>query len=157
MEASENKDRKKNMIIILLIILLLLAGAATAYVFLKPDPAQKTAVLVDADGALQEPDKTGEISISVSNHIVVQEGTMQNLYFANNNKDRLMSCKIKVGDNIVYESPKIESGQSIKADVVETKYLKQGEQDMLIEMYTYDTDEKMTNQSNVTGTIEFVN
>lgn len=150
-------DRKtKTLIIILIIVIAALAAALgfTVVHMLNDNGSSRTAVIEqDNETDLNDVETTGQLRIKINPVINVKKDTMQNLNFCNYNEGRLLQCKIKVGDNYVYDSGLLEDGSVLKGDFVETKYLKKGENEALAEIYSYSPEEDPIGQTNVKVTL----
>lgn len=150
-EKKEKKEKKKTIILIIIIILLMAIVAMLGIQLSKPSV---TAVILESNEEVHDPDTTGTIRISVEPTITIKQGTMQDLNFFNTNKNRLMSIKIytQVGDEIkdlVYDSPKIEPNKVIAGDFIDTSKLTKGNNKATVEVYYYDLDGNLIGQTNV--------
>lgn len=152
-ETKEEKKKKPVLIIVLILIIIALVGAVIF--FLTQD--NKTAVIVETDAQLQDVDADGKIRVKMNPYVYVKEGTMQNLEFYNLNEGRLLKLKINVGTDedpvYVYESPFLEEGQIIKADVIDTSKLSEGDNDARAEIYSYKSEDEFISQTNVLFTL----
>lgn len=154
--TSGNDKKKKTLIIILIIVIAALAVALgfTVVHMLNDNGPSRTAVIEqDNDTDLNDVDTTGQLRIKINPVIKVKNDTMQNLNFCNYNEGRLLQCKIKVGDNYVYDSGLLEEGEILKGDFVEMKHLKKGENEALAEIYSYSPEEEPIGQTNVKITL----
>ena len=154
---QNGKDKKKKttiVILILVIVALVAALAITSCHFLNDNGPSRTAVIEqDNDTDLNDVDTTGQLRIKINPVITVKNDTMQNLNFCNYNEGRLLQCKIKVGDNYVYDSGLLKEGEILKGDFVEMKYLKKGANEALAEVYSYSPEEEPIGQTNVKVTL----
>ena len=148
---KERKQERRLFVLIIIIILLLATLAVVTYKLLQPTA---TAVILPAREEAHDADATGTIRISVEPSVTIRDGTMQNLNFFNTNKNRLMSIKIYTQDGdeikeLVYTSPKIETGMAIVGDFIDTSKLKRGTNKATVEVYYYDLEEKIIGRTNV--------
>lgn len=152
MRKEKEKEQKQRLIfLIVLIILLLVMLAMFAYKLSQP---VETAAILPANEEVHDADATGTIRISVEPSVTIRDGTMQDLNFFNTNKNRLMSIKIYTQDgnkikDLVYTSPKIETGTAIVGDFIDTSKLKKGTNKATVEVYYYDLEEKIIGRTNV--------
>ena len=91
---------------------------------------------------------SGQLRIRINSAVQIYEETMQDLAFANLNKDRQLECKIKVGDTYIYDSGFIQTGDIVQADVIDTSVLQQGKNTATAEIYSYDMDKELVSQTN---------
>ena len=151
-----NDKKKKTLIIILIIVIAALAAAlgfTVVHVLNDNGPSRTAVIEQDNETERNDADETGQLRIKINPVITVKNDTMQNLNFCNYNEGRLLQCKIKVGDNYVYDSGLLEDGSVLKGDFVETKYLKKGENEALAEIYSYSPEEDPIGQTNVKVTL----
>lgn len=140
-------EKQRKIIIVLIVIMIAMAGVI-AY-FLLHDEKQETAIIVETNEELEKTEETGDISVTISPSVVVEENTMQNLNFYNLNEGRDLQLKIKVGDKYIYESPLVKTGTKIQADVIDTSALSKGENEVLGEIYSYDLEGNERGHHNV--------
>lgn len=155
-EQEEKKDKKIIIIILLLIIILLIGVLGFTVVKMmnnNPTPGQTAVIEQDDETELNDADATGQIRIKINPVINVKNDTMQNLNFCNYNEGRLLQCKIKVGEDYVYDSGFLKEGEILKGDFVDMKYLKSGENEAMAEVYSYTLDEEPIGQTNVKVTL----
>ena len=142
---------KEKIIIAALVILLVIAG----FLLIMGDrgkddvTAGQTAVIeVDTETELTDT-SGGQIRIRINPVVDISGGVMQNLNFANYNEERLLRCKILAGEEYVYDSGLIKSGDILKGDYIRTKSLASGKNEALAEIYSYDTADNLLGQTNV--------
>ena len=93
--------------------------------------------------------KAGKVTDKAGAEVTVKDNTMQNLNFCNYNEDRLLKCKLKLKDSYIYESVLLQEGSLLEGDFVDTTKLKKGENEVLAEVYSYNTDGTLMGQTNV--------
>lgn len=147
------KEKKKGGYIGLAVVILILLCAIGFLGYRVMQPAE-TAVILESAEETHDADATGTIRISVEPSVTIKNGTMQDLNFFNTNENRLMSIKIYTQDgdeikDLVYTSPKIETGKVIAGDFIDTSKLKKGTNKATVEVYYYDTDGNLIGQTNV--------
>lgn len=143
MYREENKKKNrliKGLIAVILILLLLLIKQCSA--------PNKTAVIEVNNKDIQEI-QDGQIRIRMNPSITVKHETMQDMEFCNYNEDRLMKLNIKINGASVYESQFIKPGEILKADIIDTGMLKEGDNDAIAEIHTYSISEAPIGQTNV--------
>jgi len=150
-EVVEKKKSGKK-IALIVILVLIIAALGTAVYFLATQEHQ-TAVITETQEQLSTPDEDNMLRVKMNTGIIVQEGTMQNLEFYNLNEGRYLQLKIKVGDEYVYESQYLAQGEVIKADIIDEGKLKDGSNEALAEIYSYDLDKNLIGQRNVEITL----
>jgi len=148
----EKKERKQKILTVLLIIALIVI-LILLMIQCQGEPAysgpSRTAVIEKNETEeLTEPDsRSTRIVISPSVRIINE--TMQDLYFCNYNKERLLRCRIKVGEEYVYDSGMLEEGKELIGDFIKTDALMAGDNEALAEIYSYDLEENPIGQTNV--------
>lgn len=146
----QRKDKKTTVLAGAIVLLLALTGF---FAFKALNPPE-TAVILQTNEEVHSADTTGTVRISVSPTITVKDGTMQDLNFFNTNENRLMAIKLytqKDGEiqDIIYDSPKIETNKVIAGDYVDTSKLEKGSNTVMAEVFYYDLDENLIGQTNV--------
>ena len=147
MELIKAENRKGTLIIILLLVLVLMGVGLFNAGPIEEQRIQKTAVIVQTDEALNDM-KNGQLRIRINSAVQIQADTMQNLAFANLNKNRKLQCKIKVNDVYVYDSGFVETGDVVQADVIDTTALKEGKNTATAEIYNYNMNQELIGQTN---------
>lgn len=148
MESTNEKNKKQKILIIVLLIAVVLMGVGLFYALHSDDlETSKTAVIVQTDEELNDM-SSGQLRIRINSAVQIYEETMQDLAFANLNKDRQLECKIKVGDTYIYDSGFIQTGDIVQADVIDTSVLQQGKNTATAEIYSYDMDKELVSQTN---------
>ncbi|MEY8368159.1 hypothetical protein AALA24_05255 [Anaerovoracaceae bacterium 42-11] len=148
MESTNEKNKKQKILIVVLLIAVVLMGVGLFYA-LHTDSLEtsKTAVIVQTNEKLNNMND-GQLRIRINSAVQIYEETMQDLAFANLNKDRQLQCKIRVGDTYVYDSGLIKSGDVVQADIVDTSTLKKGKNQATAEIYNYNMDNELIGQNN---------
>lgn len=148
-----NKDGNKKLnttLLIVIIILLLAVVGLLGYFLLQP---HDTAIIEKVDAPTHDT-SAGTVRITMERSLVVKSGTIQNLNFTNYNENRLMSVKLYTAENkeikeLIYESPMIETSETIKGDLVNTKLLQKGQNEGFAEIFYYDTEGNLIGQTNI--------
>ncbi|MGC2873991.1 hypothetical protein ACDL92_11950 [Ihubacter sp. mB4P-1] len=148
MESTNEKNKKQKILIVVLLIAVVLMGVGLFYA-LHTDSLEtsKTAVIVQTNEKLNNMND-GQLRIRINSAVQIYEETMQDLAFANLNKDRQLQCKIRVGDTYVYDSGLVKSGDIVQADIVDTSTLKKGKNQATAEIYNYTMDNELIGQNN---------
>jgi hypothetical protein len=148
-------NQEKNGQVLQKILIVLLAAALTVIMILlfvqceeDKGPSQTAVIYQNEEESLNIPE-SGSIRIVISPVVQVIDKTMQNLGFCNYNKDRLLQCRIRVGEQYVYDSGLLAEGSELIGDFVETEMLKKGENEALAEIYSYTLEEQPVGQTNV--------
>ena len=149
---SEEKKKGKGKIIALILILLLIIGALAGFLFYTLNQEEKTAILVETEGDLTS-NETGQVRIVINSSINIEEGTMQDICFANYNEDRDLICKLNVDGEYVYESQLVEPGEMIQADVIDEDKVPDGETEATAEVYSYNDEGELMGQTNAKVTL----
>lgn len=141
-----------------MIILILLAAVFVLLILLcvqceNQPPAGATAVIEHEDDVVLTKPENGSIRIKINPAITVKGSTMQNLNFANYNEDRLLRCRILLGEEYIYDSGLIASGDMLKGDFINAESLATGVNEAVAEVYSYDTEENQLGQTNVKITL----
>lgn len=148
---SENKKiRQQRVCIILLLVLLIIMFFRQCTDSYKP---VETAVIEENPQVQLTDSEKGEIRIKINPAIDVRNKTMQNINFCNYNKDRLLRCRIKSGDQYIYDSGFLAEGNMLKGDYIRTDGLDKGQNEVIAEVYSYDTSENLLGQTNVKITL----
>jgi hypothetical protein len=146
---EEKKNKKKALIFIIILLLAVMAvEGALLYKKLTYTGASVTAVIQDGTEELNDPD-TGNLRISINTDVTVIDDTMQNLDFANYNKNRYLRCRIKYGNDYIYDSGLLPENKVLVGDFVDTDKLEKGDNDVIAEVYSYSLDEEEIGQTNV--------
>ena len=133
----------KKIIIAILAAIVVIAGVFITVAIVNSDKAEI------ADETVETYDTSdGNVRLRINTDISVEDGVMTNLDFGNVNKDRIMECKIKIDDNYVYESPKIETGKKIVSDKLDNSGLEPGSYEAVAEIRSY-TGEDLSGQTNI--------
>jgi flagellar basal body-associated protein FliL len=150
MENTEaKKSKKKALIFIIVLLLAVMAVEGTLlYKKLTYTGASVTAVIQDGTEELNDPD-TGNLRISINTDVTVMDDTMQNLNFANYNKNRYLRCRLKYGNDYIYDSGLLGENKVLVGDFVDTDKLEKGDNDIIAEVYSYSLDEEEIGQTNV--------
>ncbi len=148
----EKKERKQKILTVLLIIALIII-LILLMIQCQGEPAysgpSRTAVIEkNEEEALTEPESRNT-RIVISPSVQIINDTMQDLYFCNFNKERLLQCKIRVGEVYVYDSGLLEEGNELIGDFIETEALEAGDNAALAEIYSYDLEKNPIGQTNV--------
>jgi hypothetical protein len=161
-EIQEEKVEKKNTtktVILVIIVLLLVAMLAVAsgllykqYKSEDTGPSKTAVIKTNDDEELTDPAE-GSIRVKINPYVQIIDDTMQNLMFCNYNKDRMLKCKIKVGDTYVYDSGYLAEGNILVGDFIDTSVLSSGENDAIAEIYSYTVDYEKVGQTNVKMTL----
>lgn len=149
-EEEKKKKRKKILIIILFLILIGIIAALSVSLITQEN---KSAVIVESDVETEAVRNNG-MRVKFNTYITVQEDTMQDFMFYNLNETWNLQCKINIGDKenpvYIYESPVLETGKVIQADVIKTSRLEPGENEALVEVYTLNKETgEVTGESDV--------
>ena len=149
---ENNKTQK--IIIILLVLALLVAVGLLAMQLLGGEEELKgpsqTAVIEKNEAEELTPQTAGQIRIKINPVVEVKNDTLQNLNFCNYNEERKLQCKIKVGEEYVYDSGRLEPGMELKGDwVAKPEALESGENEATAEIYSYDLEDNPIGQTNV--------
>ena len=155
-EKKDDDKKKKRLIIIFIIIILILSLVIglMACQLLDGDKPSKTAVIEqDTQEELNDVEETGQLRIKINPVVTVKNDTMQNLNFCNYNDERLLQCKIKVGEDYVYIGEKLKPSEILKGDFVDMKHLKTGENEALAEIYSFSLAGDAIGQTNVKMTL----
>ena len=133
----------KKIIIAILAAIVVIAGVFITVAIINSDKAEI------ADETVETYDTSdGNVRLRINTDISVEDGVMTNLGFWNVNKDRIMECKIKIDDNYVYESPKIETGKKIVSDKLDNSGLEPGSYEAVAEIRSY-AGEDLSGQTNI--------
>jgi hypothetical protein len=158
-EEEEEKGAKRRTIILVIIIILLTGMLAFAgsllykqYKAENTGPSRTAVIQTNEEEELTDPTE-GSIRIKINPYVQILEETMQNLMFCNYNKDRLLKCKIKVGDTYVYDSGYLSEGNILVGDFIDTSALTTGENEAIAEIYSYTVDYEKVGQTNVKMTL----
>ena len=139
--------------IIILILLILLTASAVMLVRQNNQPAGQTAVIENNPDETLTDTSGGQIRIKINPVVDISGDVMNNLNFANYNEDRLLRCRILLGDEYIYDSGFIASGDMLKGDFIRTENLLPGSNEAVAEIYSYDTAENLLGQTNVKITL----
>lgn len=152
------KKEREIYIVIIIILLLLLLASLTAVLIINNQHMQpgKTAVIEQTEEKMLTDTSGGQIRIKINPSVTVKDGTMQNLNFYNYNENRLLKCKIRCGEDYVYESGFVEEGSILKGDFVDITQLKSGENQAVAEVYYYTSEEELLGQTNVKIVLDLV-
>lgn len=79
--------------------------------------------------------------------ITVKKNTLQNINLESVNKGKDIQMKMKYKDNYIFDSGLIAYGKVLKSEVL-LKELPKGIHSVVAEIYTYDSNKELTNQTN---------
>lgn len=92
----------------------------------------------------------GKFRLSMNTNVLVADGMLENLNFANYNKDRYLRVRIETADQCIYDSQMVAEGQIIGSDYLTADAdLKTGDHDATAVVYTYDEDKQERGKTNV--------
>lgn len=146
MEIKERNRRQKIVIMVLMSAVITLS-IGLYFSLQQNDNISKTAVIVQSSEKLNDM-RSGQLRIRINSAVQIYGETMQDLAFANLNKDRQLQCKIKVGDICVYDSGFVKSGDIVQADVVDISVLQKGKNPAIAEIYNYNMEHELIGQTN---------
>jgi len=149
---SKTIRRQRGVIVLLLIIVFVLLVLLCVRCENQPVPGTTAVIEHKEDIILTNPDN-GSIRIKINPAITVKGSTMQDLNFANYNENRLLRCRIMTGEEYIYDSGFISSGDMLKGDFINAEYLVSGSNEAIAEVYSYDTSENLLGQTNVKITL----
>ena len=145
--------REKIQGIIILILIVLLAAACIMLVRQEePEPGETAVIETNTEETLTDT-SGGQIRIRINPVVDIKGGIMNNLNFANYNEDRLLRCRILLGEEYIYDSGLIASGDMLKGDFINAESLASGMNEAVAEVYSYDTAENLLGQTNVKITL----
>lgn len=133
----------KKIIIAILAAIVVIAGVFVTLAVINHDSAEIANETVETYDT-----SDGNVRLRITTDITVKDGVMTNLDFGNVNKDRIMDCAIKIDDNCVYQSPKIETGKKIVSDKIDISSLEPGTYEAVAEIRSY-TGENLSGQTNI--------
>lgn len=143
------KEKNKYILIIIILIILLIASIIAGTVIYINKPVQGATAVIQKQNEELTDNSGGRVRIKINPFVTVKDNTMQNLNFCNYNEDRLLKCKLKLKDSYIYESVLLQEGSLLEGDFVDTTKLKKGENEVLAEVYSYNTDGTLMGQTNV--------
>lgn len=145
--------REKIQGIIILILIVLLAAACIMLVRQEEtEPGENAVIETNTEETLTDT-SGGQIRIRINPVVDIKGGIMNNLNFANYNEDRLLRCRILLGEEYIYDSGLIASGDMLKGDFINAESLASGMNEAVAEVYSYDTAENLLGQTNVKITL----
>ncbi len=114
----------------------------------EPKMLPSTAVVVEIEESCHDT-AGGDVRIRMCPDVLIENGTMQNLYFSNLNQDRLMKLVIRLDGEKIYDSPFVKEGTMIQADSIDVTRLRPGRNKVLGEVYYYTMEQKLIGRSDV--------
>lgn len=148
-QNEKKNDRAKNVIIIILILLLIAALVILGISKIRTDQPVRTAVLEAIPEEQMTLNDDGMVDIKINQVITVKNGIMQDLQFKNTNANRVLRCKIKFGDEYIYDSNDLEPGMEIVGDFIDTENFEVGTNEAVAEVTSYSLDGIKRMQLNV--------
>ena len=157
-ENIEKKEKKnKWLIILILLLILLLLGAAIVIFNLSnssnvvdiEEPQMKPIFEPDEEKEIITRNEPGELRARINPVVYVKHDTMQNLELYNLNSDRFLICELYCEDEKIYTSDFIREGEMLKGDVIKTDCLQKGDNEVTVEISSYNLDKQKVGQTNV--------
>ena len=148
MNLKKEKHALRVLILLLAVSLAVIMMLLVAQCQEETGPSKTAVISLNEEEPLNQLE-SGSIRIVISPVVQVMDDTMQNLGFCNYNENRLLQCRIKVGTQYVYDSGMLSEGSELIGDFVETKYLQEGENDAIAEIYSYTPEQEPVGQTNV--------
>ncbi len=136
MSGEENKIQQQRICIIVLIALLIIMLFIMLGQCSQSGETGQTAVIEENPQVELTDAENGIIRIKISPVIDIRNKTMQNMNFCNYNQGRLLRCKIKFGEEYVYDSGFLAEGKILKGDFIRDEGLAPGNNEAIAEIYS---------------------
>ena len=146
-----NKDKRKFdykwlvIIALVVIIIILLLTKCDG----RADIPVETVISANPESSSElEPEETGKVRLRVNSYIKVRNGKISDLEFANYNESLLMELTLISNERTLYESSRIEPGESIQEVRVDSTLLERGENDAIANIKYYKLDGTYEGETN---------